>query len=105
MEDLMIAKKALDTGYTCVIAHNGLVLTNKDNIKIAINNFLSSNIDFSNYSLAITFVNSDICSLLMKLNIKKIFSYKLSMKAKSIFDSNKIIYRYSELIESDEFFN
>lgn len=98
MEDLMIAKKALDTGYTCVIAHNGLVLTSNDKEILALNNFINSNIDFNDFSLAITYIDKDIFELINKLKIKKVFSYKLSKEIKELFDELEMLYKYSELV-------
>ena len=98
MEDLIIAKKALDTGYTCVLSNKGLLLTSKDDLEKALNDFINSKIDFKDFSIAITYINESIFLLIDKLEIKKIYTYELSNEVKKILDERSILYKYAKLL-------
>ena len=96
-EDIIIAKKILDTGFSVVICHKGMVLTSKKDSIESLNEFINSNLDFSEFAIAMREVNKDHTSLLVKLKIKDIITYKISDKAKIILDSENINCNYLEL--------
>lgn len=99
MEDITTAKKILDTGFTVVVCYKGMVLTSKKPIIEALNEFISSNLDFKPFSLALHLIDLDIANLIIKLGIQSIATYKISSDAKELFDNLSINYKYNELID------
>ncbi len=96
--DLLTAKKMLDSGCSTVLVYNGIVLTNNKDIEVAINEFISSKLDFKLFTLGVKEINSFISSLIIDLNVKCIITYKLSNIAKDILEKNNIKCSYKELI-------
>ncbi len=96
--DLLTAKKMLDSGCSTVLVYNGMVLTNNKDIEVAINEFISSKLDFKLFTLGVKEINSFISSLIIDLNVKCIITYKLSNIAKDNLEKNNIKCSYKELI-------
>ncbi len=100
--DLLTAKKMLDSGNAVILVCNGMVLTNNKGLDIALNEFISSNFDFKEFVLGIVEVNSIISSLIIDLKVKCIITYKLSNIAKEKLENNGIKCSYKELINEFE---
>ncbi len=104
LQDCLAAKRVLDTGYSCVICYNGMVLTsNKDSIYPLVD-FLDSKFDFSMFSICMKTISKSSAILIAKLGIKNAFTYNITLDAKNVFDKYEINYRYNELVlkTSDE---
>ena len=99
MEDIITAKKILDTGFTVVVCYKGMVLTSKKEYSIALNEFIDSKLDFKPFSLAIHEIDIDNANLILKLGLQNIATYKISSAAKELFDQNNLNYKYNEIID------
>ena len=82
--DLLNAKKTLDSGVSVVLSYNGMILTSNKEANIAINEFISSKLDFTMFTLGANMIKSDIVSLIIDLGVKSIITYKLSDIAKEL---------------------
>ena len=102
MDDILTAKKILDSGYSVVLCYNGMVLTNKKSEEVALSEFIESKLDFSNFTIALKEINSHISCLIVQLNVKSIVTYKLSDIAKEELEKNGIKCNYKDLINELE---
>ena len=102
MDDILTAKKMLDSGNSIILVCNGMVLTNNKALDVALSEFISSKFDFSEFILGIVEVNSSISSLIIDLKVKCIITYKLSDIAKNELEKNGIKCSYKELTNEFE---
>lgn len=100
--DLLNAKKILDSGINVVLSYNGMILTNNKEASIAINEFILSQMDFTMFTLGVSEIKSDIVSLIIDLGVKSIITYKLSDIAKELLEKNDVKCSYKELINELE---
>ena len=106
-DDLLAAKRVLDTGYTCVLCYKGMVFTSKKEGILPLVEFLDSKCDFKMFSICKKEINECSAILLVKFGINNISTYSLTKKAKNIFDNYGILCKYNELVDetSDKFDN
>ena len=97
-QDVVAAKKILDTDYTCVVCYKGVVLTSKKECNEAIFDFLKSKFDFSMYAIAVSNLDFIGANLIIELGIKNVFSYKVSDKALELLNNNNITSYHNEII-------
>ena len=95
-QDIVAAKKILDTNISCVICYKGAVFTNDKPYNKAIIEFMNSGFDFSMFSLAITDID-----LLTASIIKGIFSYRISRRSLDLLNKRNVEIYYNELIEEE----
>ena len=96
-EDIIVAKKMLDKGYSVVICYKGAVLTSNKELFSALTEFIDSKLDFSMFSLAANEILESHDKLVNDLKIKDVIAYKISDKAKNILDNYDINCNYLEL--------
>lgn len=100
-QDIVAAKKILDTNISCVICYKGAVFTNDKPYNKAIIEFMNSGFDFSMFSLAITDIDLLTASIISKLDIKGIFSYRISRRSLDLLNKRNVEIYYNELIEEE----
>lgn len=99
--DVVAAKKILDTNYTCVICYKGAVLTSNKEYNEAIFDFFKSDFDFSMFSLAISVIDIKVSSLIIKMNIKNVFAYKINSNALELLKKYDVTAYYNDIIDED----
>ena len=100
-QDIVAAKKILDTNISCVICYKGAVFTNDKPYNKAIIEFFNSGFDFSMFSIAITDIDLFTAAILKKLKIKGIFSYKISRKSLDLLNKENVEIYYNEIIDEE----
>jgi hypothetical protein len=103
MQDLEIAKKQLhDKNLTLVIVKNGLILFQTDSHRISgvIGAIEKFGVQLNGASAADRVAGKALALLCVYAGIKQIYAEVLSRKALAVFEENKIMFEFKEIIDN-----
>lgn len=103
MQDLEIAKKQLyDKNLTLTIVKNGIILFQTDSHRISgfIGAIEKFGVQLNGASVADRVAGKALALLCVYAGIRQIYTEVLSRKAQAVFDDNKILYEWKEIIDN-----
>jgi len=103
MRDLEIAKKQLyDKNLTLVIVKNGIILFQTDSHRISgfIGAIEKFGVQLNGASVADRVAGKALALLCVHAGIRQIYAEVLSRKAQEVFENNKILFEYKEIIDN-----